>query len=241
MLKSIVQFLLPLFLGLRVNFLIFFWRVFEAVQMYVPGKSELDVMAASFSNPTWMGWEDCQLYMGTGFPVAVQFKVISSPGSRYKTSGSGLKNVGGTWENENKKNYTLKHLCTWYVWRTAFKLTVHRRIKRLRSHSWRWLWSLWSQFQHSYAPVLCSVLCPCWGDYQDGGHLDRWGRCEVGEGVVVHFSLPSVPPKCEVLNRSNVLDITEQLVFLPFHHGPRVVNRPDGDAIGCFCEKMTQT
>lgn len=53
-------------------------------------------MTASSSIPPWMGWVDCQLYTGTGFPVAVQFKVISSPGVRSKTSGSGLRNIGGT-------------------------------------------------------------------------------------------------------------------------------------------------
>lgn len=174
MLEFITDSSLPLFLVLRVNFLIFFWRVFEAVQMYVPGRSELEVMAASLSSPPWMGWEDCQLYMGAGFPVAVQFKVISSPGCRYKTSGSGLRNVGGTCKDEGRKkrHYTHKHLCTRHVWQAALQLTVHGRVERLRSHSWRRLWSLWSQFQHSYAPVLGSILRLGGGDHQDGGHLD---------------------------------------------------------------------
>lgn len=71
--------------------------------MYVPGRSELEVIAASSSSPAGSGWDDCQLYLGAGFPVAVQFKVISSPGCRYKTSGSGLRNVGGTYKDEGEK------------------------------------------------------------------------------------------------------------------------------------------
>lgn len=193
-------------------------------------------------SPIPLGWAgkiaSCTLALGFQWQCSSRWFHHPVVGTKLPVQGWEML---GELEKRRKKNYIHKYPCTWHVWGTALQLTVHRRIKRLRSHSWRWLWSLWSQFQHSYAPVLCSILCLCWGDYQDGGHLDRWGRCEVGEGVVVHFSLPSVPLKCEVLNRSNVLDITEQLVFLPFNHGPRVVNRPDGDAIGCFCEKMTQT
>lgn len=45
-----------------------------------------------------MGTEDCQLYIGVGFPVAVQFNMISPPSIESKISGSGLRNDGGTKE-----------------------------------------------------------------------------------------------------------------------------------------------
>lgn len=35
------------------------------------------------------------MYTGVGFPVAVQFKMISAPSIRSTTSGSGLMNAGG--------------------------------------------------------------------------------------------------------------------------------------------------
>lgn len=54
------------------------------------------------------GWEDCQLYAGVGFPAAVQFRVISSPGINSKTSVSGLKIVGGPIETIT---YILNHSC----------------------------------------------------------------------------------------------------------------------------------
>lgn len=70
-----------------------------------------------------------------------------------------------------------------------------------------------------------------WRDHEDGGHLDGRGGCELGEGAVVNLRLALVPPQGEVLHRSDVLNLTEQLVLLPLHHGAGVVHRPDGDAI----------
>lgn len=57
--------------------------------------------------------------------------------------------------------------------------------------------------------------------------------------MVINLSLPSVPPQSEVLNGSNVLNLTEQLVFFSFHHGTSVVHRPDGDAIWGFYMSYT--
>lgn len=61
--------------------------------------------------------------------------------------------------------------------------------------------------------------------------MDRRGRREIGEGVVVNLGLALVPPEGEVLDRSNVLNLTEQLVLFALQHGPVVVHRPDGDAV----------
>lgn len=51
---------------------------------------------ASSSNLSCIGWDESQLYTGEGFPVAVQFKVISEPAIKSKTSCSGFRNIGGT-------------------------------------------------------------------------------------------------------------------------------------------------
>lgn len=88
----------PLVLALTMNCLLFFSSVLEAVQLYVPGSSKEEVRTASFSTLSCSGLEDCQLYTGVGFPVAVQFKEISVPTVRSKTSVSGLRKAGGTRE-----------------------------------------------------------------------------------------------------------------------------------------------
>lgn len=113
-------------------------------------------------------------------------------------------------------------------------LTVHRGIKRLRGHSGRWLWSLWSELQLCYTPVLYSIVSFGWRDKEDRRYLDRRGRCKIREGVVINLSLPSVPPQGEILNGSDILNLTEQLVLFSFCHGASVVHRPDGDAVWGF-------
>lgn len=62
----------------------------------MPGSREVEVITAFSFNLSSIGWDDCQLYTGAGFPVAVQFRVISSPAVKSKTSVSGLRSVGGT-------------------------------------------------------------------------------------------------------------------------------------------------
>lgn len=117
----------------------------------------------------------------------------------------------------------------------APRLTVNRGIERLRSQSGRWLWALWSKLQLCDTPVLRSILGSRWRDDKNRGHLNGGGRRKVSEGVVINLALASVPPYAEVLNRSNILHLTQQLVLFSFHHGTRVVHGPDRDAIRCFC------
>ena len=103
---------LPLLLPLTMNCLLLFSSVLEAVQVYVPGSSEEEVRTSSSSILSCIGWEDCQLYTGVGFPVAVQFREISVPALSSKTSGSGLRNVGGTIEKiiRIRCTVTLRHI-----------------------------------------------------------------------------------------------------------------------------------
>lgn len=54
--------------------------------------------------------------------------------------------------------------------------------------------------------------------------------------MVINLRLPSVPPQGEILNRSNILNLAEQLVLFPRHHGAGVVCLSDGDAVWSFVE-----
>lgn len=125
---SLQSSLLPLVLPLTMNCLLFFSSVLEAMQVYVPGSSDEEVRTASSSNVSCIGWEDCQLYMGLGFPVAVQFKEISPPALRSKTSGSGLRNIGGTREEIVEIRYTITLQCIKrkrFLFKTGNSIVTH--------------------------------------------------------------------------------------------------------------------
>lgn len=91
---------------------------------------------ASFSTLSCMGTEDCQLYTGAGFPVAVQFNVISPPGIKSKISGSGLRNVGGTRENITVLiSHRIEHVGTCLKSENSFmthNTQMHREVLRKR-------------------------------------------------------------------------------------------------------------
>lgn len=73
-----------------------------------------------------MGTEDCQLYIGVGFPVAVQFNMSSSPGIESKISGSGLRNVGGTKE---KITHIVSHEHAGTCFKNEKSLVTHNKQK----------------------------------------------------------------------------------------------------------------
>ena len=93
---------------------------------------------------------------------------------------------------------------------------------------------LWSEVQLSHAPVLGSVVRSGRSYQENGGDLHRRGLCEFSEGTVIHLRLVPVPPQHQVLDRSDVLHLAEELVLYAFLHGASVVHQADGDAVGGF-------
>lgn len=136
-----------------------------------------------------IGCGKCQLYTGTGFPVAVQFKMILLPAESFSSSCSGLAKVGGSEDTdeigiqtrEREKDGEIKTQSEKAKTRPTSSVTVklrwHYELTEYIRFMWLWLgrgniWSCWPKVQLCLTPDLSSIIISMGHQIEDRWHID---------------------------------------------------------------------